>query len=274
MTAATLEREARTQDALTEAHDQLVRAVESLVTSDDWQAMLATASRFHTYSPSNVLLIMLQCPDATRVAGYRKWQELRRQVRKGERGIRILAPVVVKRPDPEKPGAEPRPRVVGFRSTSVFDISQTDGEDLPDISPELLTGEDLHDSWTTLAKWLADAGWMLERGDCNGANGYTFHAERTVRVREDVEPAQAVKTLSHEIAHVLMHGDEKDRTCRGRIEVEAESVAYLVSSALGLDSGSYSFPYVAGWSGGDVEVIKATAERVMGTARRILDEVA
>lgn len=268
----TLDREAKTQDALDAAHAQLVQAVSSLVTSDDWQAMLNVAQRFHRYSPSNCLLIMLQCPDATQVAGYRKWQELGRQVRKGERSIRILAPVVIKKPDPEKPNEEPKPRVVGFRGTSVFDVSQTDGDDLPDVSPELLTGEEPGDVWDKLAKQVAAQGFMLERGDCGRANGVTMHLERRVIVRPDLEPAQACKTLAHELAHVIMHAD--DRPCRGQIEVEAESVAYLVTDALGIDSAGYTFPYVAGWSGGDVELIQRTAERVIGTARKILDEVA
>lgn len=267
----TLEREAKTQDALDTAHAQLVQAVSALVTSDDWQAMLDVAQRFHRYSPQNCLLIMMQDPNATQVAGYRKWQELGRQVRKGEKSIRILAPVVIKKPDPEKPDEAPKPRVVGFRGTSVFDIAQTEGDDLPDVSPELLMGDEPGDVWDQLAKQVAAQGFMLERGDCGRANGQTSHLERVVTVRDDLSPAQSCKTLAHELAHVIMHA--ADRPCRGEIEVEAESVAYLVTSELGIDSAGYTFPYVAGWAGGDVELIQRTAEHVISTARKILADV-
>lgn len=258
-------------DALETAHAQMLEAVSKLVTSDDWRKMLDVAQRFHRYSPQNCLLIMLQMPEATRVAGYRKWQELGRQVRKGEKSIRILAPVVIKKADPEHPDQEPKPRVVGFRGTSVFDLSQTEGEDLPDVSPELLTGDEPGDVWDQLAKQVAAQGFMLERGDCGHANGVTMHQDRRVVVRDDISPAQACKTLAHELAHVIMHAE--DRPCRGQIEVEAESVAYLVTDALGIDSTGYTFPYVAGWAGGDVEVIQKTAERVIATAREILSAV-
>jgi antirestriction protein ArdC len=261
-------------DKLASAHADLVVAVESLTSGDDWRAMLETASRFHRYSANNVFLIMMQAPEATRVAGYKTWQSLGRQVRKGERGIRILAPCTFKRTerDAETDQEVTYTGIRGFTTVSVFDVSQTDGAELPDVGPHLLEGADVAGLWDGLAAQVKAAGYTLERGDCFGANGRTDHSVRTVRVRDDVSDAQAAKTLAHELAHVLLHPDTTEYfRCRGRSEVEAESVAFLVCQAAGLSTDGYSWPYIAGWSNGDVKVIQETAERVLGAARTILD---
>jgi hypothetical protein len=188
---------------LTQVHDRLLHQLEALVESQDWREFLTVASRFHRYSTNNVLLILSQRPDATRVAGYRTWERLGRQVRRGERGIAILAPCVRRaRPVDDQEAAE-RPELVrilrGFRVAHVWDISQTDGEPLPDIRPALLAGEAPEGLWDALAHQVTEAGFSLERGDCGGANGRTDYLTRTVTVRADVEPAQAVKTLAHEL---------------------------------------------------------------------------
>jgi hypothetical protein len=259
-------------DNLASAHAYLVAAIESLVSGDDWQRMLEVASRFHHYSANNVLLIMLQRPDATRVAGYRAWLSMGRQVRKGERGIRILAPCRHRHQEPENDGTENSSvRVRGFTTVTVFDISQTDGKDLPHVRPMLLDGDDTTDLWGALSVQVAAAGYTVARGDCNGANGLTDHRERTVRVRDDVSGAQAVKTLCHELAHVLLHPDTTTYfQCRGVSEVEAESVAYLVCQAAGLATDNYSWPYIAHWSDGKSEVVHGTTGRVLESTRAIL----
>ena len=125
--------------------------------------------------------------------------------------------------------------------------------------------------WAALAAEVAAAGYGLERGDCGGANGVTDFVARTVRVRTDVDDLQAVKTLSHELAHCLMHDPEQAAIARIRGEVEAESVAYVVCQAAGMATTTYSLPYLARWSGGDGTLITATADRVLATARGILD---
>ncbi len=161
----------------------------------------------------------------------------------------------------------------GFRVAHVFDISQTDGDPLPDVAPELLTGQGPAGLWDDLAAQVAGHGYTLERGDCSGANGFTDPARRVVRVRADVDDAQAVKTLAHELGH-LECGHVEDLptylTCRGRCEVEAESVAYVVAAAHGLDASGYTFAYVAGWSGGDLTCVRQAAETVTRAARTIL----
>lgn len=263
---------ARTQanDRARTLHNELERQVEALVTGEDWKAMLDVASRFHRYSAGNVMLICCQRPTATRVAGYQRWRELGRQVRKGERGIAILAPCVYRTDNGEE---ESTSVLRGFRVAHVFDIAQTDGEPVADVSPTLLVGDAPFGLWDRLAAVVAAEGFELSRRQpVGGANGTTDYAAREVVVRSDVEPAQACKTLAHELAHVLMHdGTEYATGCRGRVEVEAESVAYIVGAASGLKTADYSLPYVARWSDGDMARVRATADRVVGAARRIID---
>jgi hypothetical protein len=162
----------------------------------------------------------------------------------------------------------------GFRVVHVFDVAQTEGDPLPDVAPALLTGQAPAGLWDDLAAQVSGHGYTLEHGDCSGANGYTDPTRRVVRVRADVDDAQAVKTLAHELGH-LECGHVEDLptylTCRGRCEVEAESVAYLVLAAHGLDASGYTFAYVAGWVGGDLTRVRQAAETVTRAARTILD---
>ncbi len=278
-------------DRLAELHEQITEGVAALVGSDAWRAMLDTAARFHSYSLGNLLLIGLQAPTATRVAGFRTWQGLGRQVRKGERGIAILAPctyrpqrATTQGPDGQPvpaaeagggaPNVEPgRGQVRGFRRAFVFDVAQTDGEPLPEVAPVLLTGQAPAGLWGHLAAQVIGHGYSVQRGDCSGANGYTDPAARTVRVRADVDDAQAVKTLAHELGHLeCRHVADLPTytTCRGRCEVEAESVAYIVVAAAGMDAAGYTFAYVAHWAGGDLATVRQAAETVTAAARTIL----
>lgn len=263
------EREAK----LGEAQERLVAAIESMVTGDDWQRMLETSAKFHKYSFGNVIMITVQNPEATQVAGYNKWLELGRQVRKGEKAIQILAPLTYSRKD-EVTG-EKVSGIRGFRFVNVFDVSQTEGDPIPDIRPTLLSGDDLPVVWDQIQKQIEAHGYTVERGNCNGANGYTDPIGRKVRVRSDVSGAQALKTLVHELAHIECgHCDTVGAySHRGRCEVEAESTAYLVCQHIGLESDSYSFPYVARWADGDVDLIKKTANTVIKAAHKITETV-
>lgn len=299
----TPEEKARADDARTaklEAlHERLAAQVAALRTGEDWARWLATAARFHDYSFGNTMLILAQRPEATAVAGYEAWKALGRQVDKGEKGIAILAPVVRRaavdpgvdesRPDqsesdaPGQNASTSARRVTGFRAAYVWDVGQTSGAALPqEPAPQQLQGQAPDGLWESLTGAVTAAGYTVERGPCGGANGVTIPATRTVRVRDDVNDAQAVKTLAHELGHVLLHthaGTDGEPSaalpCRGVVEVEAESVAYLVSAVHGLDSGAYTFPYVAHWAEGVAgqaaeDVVRATGERVLGTVRRIL----
>jgi DNA primase len=285
-------------DRLQAQHDRLAEQVAALRTGDDWQRWLATAARFHTYSFQNTLLILAQRPDATIVAGYEAWKAIGRHVGKGEKGIAILAPVFTRRrqseaDDPEAtssaaPGPDDPPaaatRLAGFRVTYVWDVAQTDGRPLPEQpAPQLLRGMAPGGMWDALAELVEASGYSLDRGPCGEANGVTVPDTRSVRVRADIDDAQAAKTLAHELAHVRLHTtgtDDADDAapafvCRGTVEVEAESVAYLVAAAHGLDSSSYSFPYVTHWADAvhgqrPEDVVRATGERVLVAASWIL----
>jgi N-terminal domain of anti-restriction factor ArdC/IrrE N-terminal-like domain len=263
-------------DKLTEMHDRLAKAVESLVSGEDWKKMLELSRRFHTYSANNVFLILAQRPEATRVAGYRTWSSLGRHVMRGERGIAILAPCVYRARPLDENDEHDHPELAkvlrGFRVVHVFDVAQTDGEPIPDVAPVLLQDDAPASLWQLLADQVTSQGYQLSRGDCRPANGTTNYATRTVVVRDDLAGAQATKTLAHELAHVLLHGGSDHGDARSIVETEAESVAYLVCSSAGVVTDDYSFPYIARWSNGDLELIRKTAERAIGCARRILQE--
>ena len=319
------EDEAAQRDRLEAFHQQLTDQVLALADGPSWKAWLATAAKFHHYSFNNTVAILMQRPDATQVAGYRTWQSLGRQVRKGEQGIQILAPVsrraTVEDDDNSRtnatgrraagrpadtagtaatgPGSDagqepeaasmPR-RLVGVRIAFVFDLSQTDpipgAPPLPTRpgGPQLLTGQAPLGLWDGLARQVDEVGFsLLEQDPGGGARGRTNHLTRQVEVNPELEPAQRVKTLAHELGHVLMHTPEQVPVAelhqpngRGRVEVEAESVAFLVAAAHGLDTSSYTFAYVGGWMPNREHLettLRDTAARVLGTAHGILDRL-
>jgi antirestriction protein ArdC len=265
------------KERLEELHETLTERVAGLTSSEAWTEWLRVAAKFHRYSFNNQMLILAQRPDATLVNSYKRWGEIGRQVRKGEKSLGIFAPCSRKVEDPET--GEKKVRIVGFRVVSVFDISQTDGADVPEQPmPTLLDGEAPRGLWDALTTVAEARGFTVERGDCRGANGYTDPTAHLIRVREDVSAAQAAKTLAHEVAHVTMgHTEDLDayNLHRGTAEVEAESAAYLIAQMHGMDPGTYTLPYVAGWAGTTAEdtakAIRASAERVIKAARLVSD---
>jgi antirestriction protein ArdC len=267
----------RREEQLEAAHEMLVAKTNALVTSEGWAEYLAFAARFRKYSFNNTLLILIQMPTATRVASYKAWAAMGRQVRKGEKGLQIFAPMMRRRED-EKTGEEKR-WVSGFRLVSTFDVSQTEGDALPEdpAKPVLLDGEAPEGLWHSLATMVFDNGYTLQRGpSTRGENGFTLPSEKVIQVTEGLSDAQSCKTLIHEVSHMLLHTEDKTLTedailHRNVAEIEAESVAYIVAEVHGLATESYSVPYVAGWSNGKTEQIAATADRVLKTAKRILE---
>lgn len=225
------------QATLAEMHDVLVDQVASLESVEAWTAWLRFASRFYRYSFNNTLLIYAQRPDATAVAGYAAWKAMGRHVRYGEYGIKVYGPVLERVTREDADGNPLRDdhgrlvqavRMVNVKPVRVFDVSQTDGAPLPEPPQvQLLTGQAPPGLWDSLVTVVAAEGFRVLRGDCGRANGVTVFDSAEVRVRPDVDDAQAVKTLAHEAAHVLLHADTgiSPLTCRGVIEVEAESVA-------------------------------------------------
>jgi hypothetical protein len=221
------------------------------------------------------MLILLQNPYATRVAGYNAWKALDHQVMAKESALRILAPMTYKRDD--APEGENAREIRGFKLVPVFDISQTEGPDLPDIVSKLegLAPEGVFAKLTEFAQGI---GFHVERPQSldSGANGDTSHLEGRIRVVSSNSEAQQAKTLAHEIGHALLHDPGVEATKdleRGLKELEAESTAYVICTALGMDTSDYSFGYVAGWAGGAPEAIqgiKASTGRIQKAATAVL----
>jgi len=247
---------------------RLAEGIARLTTSDEWRRYLEFQGRFHSYSFNNVLLIAAQCPEATQVAGYRAWRRLGRFVRSGERAIWILAPLVYRRPGDAEDDAE---RVVrGFKFVPVFDVSQTEGEELPSVCSRLV-GDDPAGHFARLTAVAQRLGFSVEEHAFAGnVNGDCSHDEHRIRIEARNTPVQRVKTLAHELAHALLHAGFEDRSLA---ELEAESTAYVVCRQLGIDSGEYSFGYVATWAGGGepaVVAVRASCGRIQKAAAAIL----
>jgi len=297
---------------LDELHERLTGAVEQLVSGEDWARALAFAARFRARSFSNTLLIWTQHagayeagrvpePVPSYVAGYRQWQTLGRQVQKGQPGYMIFAPVTGRfatatpsdaqswrrlgKGEKPRPGEVVRSKMITARPAYVWDVSQTAGDPIPEPpTPRLLQGHAPTGLWDGLAAQVRTRGFEVLRvpheGIIHGANGMTDYTAKTVAVRENMDPAAQVKTLAHELGHVLLHGpDQEDaRRHRGIGEVEAESVALMIGAAHGMDTSGYTIPYVSTWAARvdgkePVEIVKATGERVRKTALAILDQL-
>jgi antirestriction protein ArdC len=256
----------------------LSAGIQELTSSDSWQTWLTCQSRFHTYSFLNTLLIQLQAPaGTTRVAGFNAWRRLGRNVRKGEKGIAILAPIVrrtrVEDEDGEQHVITGSPSA--FRMVYVFADVQTDGEDLPAIAHRL-EGDDPNGLYTRLLPVAASIGFTVEEDYLDaGSNGDCDHRTCRIRIEARNDPRQQVKTLAHELAHAILHGDSYQGS-RELAELEAESVAFIVCSSLQLDSSEYSFGYLAGWAGGGDEAIagiKSAGANIHRAADHILTQL-
>lgn len=273
----------------------LETGVENIFTGDKYAQYLQTMSKFHRYSFNNTLLIAMQRPDATLVTGYRNWQSMGRQVKKGEKGITILAPAPIKRKREQeildqnnKPlldgNGKPKTEEVEvliprFKPTTVFDISQTDGEPIETLAPEELT-EAVAD-YELFMKAITEVSPVPIRFDeIEGeVKGYYHSVDKEIVIQKGMSDSQTIKTAIHETGHARIHdkdlmaeqGIEKDRLTK---EVEAESVAYCVCSAFGVDTSEYSFPYIAGWSSGrDMKELKTSMDTIRKTAGEMIDEL-
>ena len=271
------QREARKAKAK-ELQKMIAVQVEELRSSDRWLSFLESASKSHSYSVRNLLLISAQCPHASQVAGFRKWQDLGRQVRRGEKAIRIFG-YATKKIEAENETDEEEKCRVYYPVLSVFDVSQTDSiegaEPIPEIAPRL-TGEDQEGLYRATADVLTGLGWGVTREEIPGStNGFTTtDGSKQIVVEVALAPAQAAKTVLHEAAHALLHADEpfsKYVVHRGLKEVEAESVAYVVAGAFGMDTAQYTIGYVAEWSDFDAKVIEASAKNVLRAAHILID---
>lgn len=296
--------DARTEkQKVKEITDRLEEGLKELFEGEKYKSYLNTMSKFHNYSANNIQLIEMQCPGATYVAGYKKWQkEFERHVNKGERGIRILAPApykikeeqekidpVTNEPVLDRDGMpvieEVEIKIPAFRVVTVFDYSQTDGKELPGLGVNELHGnvERYQDFMEALSR-VSPVPIRYE-GMEGDRKGYFIDLNRPIAIKEGMSEAQTAKTGVHEVAHAKLHAKEieqetgtvKDRETK---EVEAESIAYTVCQHFGIDTSDYSFGYIAGWSSGkempelkfSLDTIRRTSsELIKGTEAQLLE---
>lgn len=281
-----------TDERLTELTERLENGIRQLYSSGRYAEYLSAMSRFHHYSYGNVMLILMQCPDATRVAGFNTWRKLGRHVKRAEKGIQILAPCPYQKyvwqevKDP-KTGAvqyntDGSPKmetciisVKRFKIATVFDISQTEGRELPSIAVTRLTGE-VENFQYFYDKLIALSPVAVTVEPISGqANGYFSHTEQRIVLRPGLSQIQTIKTLVHEIAHAKLHAPQpsspEEQKGRREKEVEAESIAYVVCQHFGIDTSEYSFGYVARWSSGkELSELKDSLDRIHHTAGEII----
>ena len=277
-----------------ELTNKLEQGLQDLFNSDSYRNYLSTMSKFHNYSFNNTLLIAMQKPDATLVAGYKAWQKnFERHVNKGEKAIRILAPAPYKikeerdKIDPvtqelllDKDGNPQKEEVEitipAFRAVSVFDLSQTDGKPIPELTAkELLSDVEGYQDMIRAVEAISPVPIELEEiaGD---SKGYYDREAKRIAVQENMSESQTLKTMIHEVAHSKLHSkeveqDEQKRKDRNTKEVEAESVAYTVCQHFGIDTSDYSFGYIAGWSSGrDTKELRSSMDTIRRTASELI----
>ena len=275
----------------------LEEGVEKVFTSEQYQMYLQTMAKFHNYSFNNTLLIAMQRPDATLLAGYQTWQKkFHRHVKRGEKGIKIIAPVPVKeKRQVEKIDEETQEIVIGidgqpetetverilprFRVTTVFDVSQTEGEPLPSLEVNELAGDVLiYEDFMKGLEEISPVPFQFQEID-SGAKGYYSNAEKLVAIQTSMSQAQTMKTAVHEMTHAIFHdrdvmeenGITKDRMTK---EVESESVAYVVCNHFGLDTSDYSFNYVAGWSSDkEMPELRSSMDTIRLTSSQLIADI-
>lgn len=267
----------------------LEQGLSALFESKKYQEYLKAMSKFHNYSFNNTLLIAMQKPDATLVAGYQTWEkQFGRHVKSGEKAIRILAPAPYKKKvncssnaaEENAPESESEINIMAFKPAYVFDISQTDGPDLPSLGTNKLQFS------------VANFNQFMDALSCispvpiefqtikSGAKGFFSNTDHKIVIQKDMAEAQTVKTVIHEICHSILHSTDKtdskeiNKKTRSSKEVEAESVAYTVCQHFGIDTSDYSFGYIAGWSSGkELNELKASIELIRKTASEIINDI-
>lgn len=223
--------------------------IAKMFASENYANYLKFYSGFHRYSLTNTILILLQNPEATLCASYKDWQKRKRQVKKGETGLVVRVPTPKKIKKTDKDGNEEEVSIMFYKKGTVFDISQTEGEPLPEVCKKLTSSLDWKDEVIEKLQKFSKFPITFEE-ITNGANGFFSRVEGKIVVQDGMSDAQTIKTLVHELAHSILHceGGKCEKADRDTKELQAESVAFCVCNALGLDTSEYSFGYVAGWS--------------------------
>lgn len=253
----------------------LDEGIKDLMSSERYIAWLDMQSKFHHYSAGNLILIMLQKKDATRVAGYNTWKKLGRQVRKGETGIAILAPIPTRYETENNDGEIEVRQFLRFKTVYVFDVSQTDGEELPEIRKHISIEDGKVEDYPNIFKRLTElAPGTVSFGETGRADGFFSLATKEIVIKEGMSEAESLSVLIHELAHSLLH-DNGERSVRNLEEVQAESVSYVVGKALGLEVAvPNNLGYLAGWSSNaELPELKASADLIQKTSALIIDKV-
>ena len=282
---------------LKEISERLEQGVKEIFTSERYTEYLNTMSKFHNYSFNNTLLITMQKPEATLVAGYQAWQKkFNRHVKRGEKGIQIIAPAPIReKQEIEKIDPVTKEPVIGddgqpeteivemviprFRVTTVFDVSQTEGEPIAELEVSELTGSvQFYDTFMEALQNISPV--PIRMMEIEGeAKGYYHQTEKYIAIKEDMSNVQTMKTGVHEVSHALLHDREvmdaegvlKDQTTK---EVEAESIAYIVCNHFGLDTSEYSFTYIASWcESRDMKALKASMDTIRKTSAEIIGNI-
>ena len=286
-------------EKLKEITDRLEQGITELFDSERYKEYLRVMSKFHNYSFNNTLLIAMQKPDASLVAGFSAWKNnFERNVMKGQKGIKIIAPSPFKvkqemqkiDPHTQKPviGKDGKPvteekeiTIPAYKVVTVFDVSQTEGKELPDIAVDELTGDvDRYKDFFAALEKTSPVPIAFEKIE-GGSHGYYHLADKRIALNEGMSELQTLKTAIHEIAHAKLHDidlnapkDGQPRVDRNTREVEAESVAYTVCQHYGLDTSDYSFGYVAGWSSGrELSELKNSLETIRSAAAEIINSI-
>lgn len=287
-------------EKLKEITDRLEQGITELFDSERYKEYLRVMSKFHNYSFNNTLLIAMQKPDASLVAGFSAWKNnFGRNVMKGQKGIKIIAPSPfkirqkVEKIDPHtqkpiidkdgKPVTEEKEiKIPAYKVVSVFDVSQTEGKELPDIAVDELTGDvDRYKDFFAALEKTSPVPIAFENIE-GGSHGYYHLEDKRIAINEGMSELQTLKTAIHEIAHAKLHDidlnapedEQQPRVDRRTREVEAESVAYTVCQHYGLDTSDYSFGYVAGWSSGrELSELKSSLETIRSAAAEIINSI-
>lgn len=272
-----------------EITEKLKTGVNEIFESGQYEQYLKVMSKFHDYSTNNTILIALQRPDATRVAGFTTWKnEFQRSVKKGEKGIKILAPMFFKKEHQEKDVTDSETHssenheqeeneeqiITRFKVVNVFDICQTEGKELPRLGVDALKGDVEHYEAFYHSLEKTSPVPMAFEAIKDASHGYYDLVDKRIAIKAGLSQLQTIKTAIHEIAHATLHADKNSNTDRSTAEVQAESIAYTVCSYYGLDTSDYSFGYVAGWSRGkEIKELKDSLEIIRKTSSQIITDI-
>lgn len=281
-------------DRMKEITDSLEKGIRDVFESGKYETYLKTMSRFHSYSMNNTMLIYMQKPDATHVAGYHSWQQkFNRSVMKGEKGIQILAPAPIHknvtmdvfdenmRPVLDPDGNQVRKTemitIPAFKPVTVFDVSQTDGEPLPELA-KTLTGDVEHYEDFLQALHRASKAPISFKELPSNLDGFFSLNDKTVTIREGMSEIQTICAIIHEVTHSRLHDKKadkpEDRKDNHTMEVEAESVAFAVCAYFGIETGENSFGYIASWSKDkELPELKKSLETISRTASELITDI-